>query len=434
MTILRALFGLLALAILGGLGWLIWVKVEEKTGEEQAGRPPSGPVAVEIAPVRKADLRDRRLLTGTLVPTAEFVAAPKIGGRLARLHVDIGDAIERGDIIGELDDEEFVQQVEQARAELDVARTNLEESAANLEVAKREYLRIEKLRQDGISSESDLDRARTDLQAQQSRQKVAQTQVIRAEAALKAAEVRLSYTTIRADWEDGDTSRIVGERFVDDGEMLSANSRIVSVLEIDPIIAVLYIAEVDYPKLHQGQTALIRSVAYPGRAFEGQIARIAPMFREASRQARVEIHVANEHELLKPGMFVGVEVELAKAEGVQVVPIEALVERQGTRGVFVANREGNTAEFVIVETGVTEGGHAQVLSPDLEGAWVVTMGQHLLENGSSILATELDPKEIDARVPKVTETPEKALKDDTEEEKTPGSDRVPAQAVSGEAE
>ncbi len=420
MTPVRIVAGLLILALAGGLGWLVWVKVQEKSQTEEQGRPPAGPMAVEIAPVGSETLRDLRTLTGTLVAASEFVAAPKISGRLERLHIDIGDTVERDAIVAQLDDEEFVQQVEQSRAELDVAKTNLEETTANLEVANREYARVQTLRTDGIASESDLDSARNILQAQKARHKVAQTQVIRAEAALKAAEVRLSYTTIRASWQGGDDRRAVGERFANEGAMLSANSPIVSVLEIDPVVAVVFVAEVDYPRLSIGQEASIRSVAFPSREFPGNIVRIAPLFRAASRQARIEVQVANAEQLLKPGMFVGVEIELAVAEASPVVPIEALIDRAGRRGVFTVDAKTNVAHFVPVRLGILERGLAQILEPALEGS-VVTMGHHLLEDGGAIRIVQ-PPGEAPRPAPEASET------DPAPGEKGPPAQQVPATA------
>ncbi|PIW01428.1 MAG: efflux RND transporter periplasmic adaptor subunit, partial [Deltaproteobacteria bacterium CG17_big_fil_post_rev_8_21_14_2_50_51_6] len=66
---------------------------------------------------------------------------------------------------------------------------------------------------------------------------------------------RLSYTQIRASWEEGDSERIVGERFVDEGAMLAANTPIVSVLDISVLTGVIHVIEKDYPKMRIGRNA-----------------------------------------------------------------------------------------------------------------------------------------------------------------------------------
>ena len=109
------------------------------------------PVAVEVAPVRKTTVRDLHLFTGTLYPGSQFIVAPKVAGRLERLMVNIGDRVKRNQLIAEIDDDEYQQQVDQAKAELDVAKARIEESRSTLDVARRELERVKALRQRDIS-------------------------------------------------------------------------------------------------------------------------------------------------------------------------------------------------------------------------------------------------------------------------------------------
>lgn len=127
--------------------------------------------------------------------------------------------------------------------------------------------------------------------------------------------------------------------------------------------------------------------ALPERVFTGTVARIAPLLRETSREARVEIDMPNTEGLLKPGMFVRVEIEFASRKEATVVPVSALIRRDGQQGVFVADLEERRARFVPVTLGIMEGGRAEVAEPHLDG-WVVTLGQHLLEDGSAIVISE----------------------------------------------
>ncbi|NLW68199.1 MAG: biotin/lipoyl-binding protein, partial [Bacteriovoracaceae bacterium] len=75
------------------------------------------PVAVEVAPVTRQEINEIGIYTGTLLPESQFTVAPKVAGRLEKILVDIGDEVRRGELIALLDDDEFVQQVDQARAE-----------------------------------------------------------------------------------------------------------------------------------------------------------------------------------------------------------------------------------------------------------------------------------------------------------------------------
>jgi RND family efflux transporter MFP subunit len=473
---------LVFLTCAGVLGTQIyWKVVAAKKGTEQRRRG-SGTVAVELAPVRKMEIRKVSVFTGSLFPRAEFKAAPKISGRLNKLLVDVGDVVQRDQLIALMDDAEPARQVEQAAAEVPVAKAGAEEVRLNAELqeqvyaqevaqaeaeldfakasaeeirlnallderrstemvaqaksdlataqarlqetqsrmaaALRELNRVKALREKKIVSDSDLDQSQsayaasraqndavagalsekqaalkvaqlglseTQLQARQAKNKFALAQVAQKEAALKAsqvlmsetqskarkakhqlalshvsekqaalktAEVRLSYTRIKASWGDEDESRVVGERFVDEGDRLTANAAIVSILDLRSVIAVIYVVEKQQAHMRIGQDALLTTDAFPRRKFSGKVVRVAPLLRQASRQGRVEIEVLNADRLLKPGMFVRAEIELERHTDATTVPEIALVKRDDRQGVFVADTQNMKANFQPLEVGI----------------------------------------------------------------------------------
>jgi RND family efflux transporter MFP subunit len=380
---------ILVFALIGFVGWQVYLRLATPA-KQQAMKRGRLAVAVEVAQAGRTTIRDVGLFTGTLYPNSQFVIAPKIAGRLEKLHVKIGDTVRRNQLIAELESDEYLQQVDQAKAELEVARANLAESRSSLEIAAKEFERVKTLRQKKIASESELDASEAQLTAQQAKYKVALAQVSQKEAALKAAQVRLSYTQIRASWEDGDSTRVVGERFVDEGAMLAANTSIVSILDTRTLTGVIHIIEKDYPKIRTGQKASLETDAYPGRIFTGHVVRIAPLVKEMTRSARVELEVPNPDGLLKPGMFIRANIEFSRLEEATVVPVEALVKRGGVQGIFLLEREEMKARFVPVRTGMTDKTFAQVLEPALSGE-VVTLGHHLLEDGSSVILPAQEP-------------------------------------------
>lgn len=382
----RILLPAVLFCVFAALAWLVYQAIQP-SGTEPGGprRSGSAQIAVQTGPVVRGPIRDMRTFSGSLIPGAQFVVAPKISGRLERLHVDVGDRVQRGQLVAQLEDAEFVQQVEQARAELAVARANLTEARSELDIAEKEYVRIESLREQMVASQAEMDLSRSKYLAQQARLRVAEAQVEQRQAALRAAEVRLSYAQIRALWpENGaDYPRVVGERFVDEGATLSANTDIISVLDISELRGVFHVAERDYARIRVGQEARVFMDALPGQDFVGQVSRIAPVFREASRQARVELDLPNSDGLMKPGMFFRAELELDRAEDAVLAPSTALVRRDGRSGVFLVEDDA-VVRFVPVRTGIANAQATQILDPaDLAGD-VVTLGQHLLEDGSSV--------------------------------------------------
>ena len=401
----KVLAGVLVVVIVALAGWQAHKRIQASKTARNAS-PGAPAVAVEVQPIQRSAIRDVGVFTGSLVPKSQFIVAPKAAGWLKEILVDIGDSVGRNDVIAILDDEEFIRKVEQARAELQVAKANAENAASDLDLAQREYERVMALRERQIASAAELDGGASALNASQTKLKVAAAQVAQQEAALQAAELQLSYTKVRAFWEsgeaDGTTSgggarRVVGERFVDAGTLVQMNQPIVSILENDPLKAVVFVIERDYPKMNIGQDATVTTDAYPARTFRGVIRRIAPLLKESSRQARVEIEIANPNHLLKPGMFVRAQVEFAVHEGATLVPISALVKRGGKEGVFVVEGpdaadapQSGRARFVPVTIGIVSGELAEVVEPPISGM-VVTLGNHLLEDGSPVTLPEASP-------------------------------------------
>ena len=372
-----------AVAVL--IGWKFSQKTFHSTKSSVRQRNIS--VAVEVTPIGKATIREVGIFTGTLLPESQFIVAPKIAGKLEKIFVDIGDEVKRGQLIAVIDDDEYVQQVDQARAELDVAKANTEENRSALNLARREFERAKALREKKIVSESELDVAEAQHKAALAKQKVVVAQVAQKESELKTAQVRLDYTRIRASWHNGSQSRVVSERYVDEGAMLTANAPIASIIDIRTLKAVIHVIERDYPRVRAGQGAVITTDAYPDRKFTGAIARIAPILKEATRQARVEINVPNPEKLLKPGMFVRVQIEFGRHDNATVVPVNALIKSNGQRGVYLADTENMRAKLIPVEVGIISGDMAEIVEPDISG-FVVTVGQHLLEDDSSIILPE----------------------------------------------
>ena len=364
------------------LGWAIFNRLQEPSVPERRGGT-SRTVPVEAALIEQGPIQLRRTFSGALEAPAAFGVAPKVSGRIVRLDVDLADTVARGQIVAWLDDDEYVQLVAQAEAELLVAQANLVEATSALEIVMRELRRIEALRQRGMSSESQFDVVQADQLTKTAQVKVAEAQVTRAESALESAKIQLGYTKVTADWSGGSDQRLVAERFVDEGETVSANTPLLSIVELDPVTGVIFVAEKDYARLRRDQPVSLATDAYPGEHFQGRIDRIAPIFRQATRQARVELVVENPEHRLKPGMFIRAAVVLDRMSEATIVPEQALTTRDDRIGVFVVSEDSRSVAWREVTVGIREDNRVQVTGEGLTGR-VVTLGQQLVNDGSAI--------------------------------------------------
>ena len=355
--------------------------LDDSDGRKSGRRESS--VGVHVAPVERRELIEQRVFSGTLEAEKQYDAAAKVGGRVHEIGVSLGQCVKRGDLIAKLDSEEFEQQLAQTQAELEVARASLTQARTNLIAAERNYKRATKLREQKVSAEAELEEAETEKLTKQAGVNLALAQIKQREAALRASEVRLSYTTLTADWQgsDPDGCRYVARTYVDEGDTISANAPLVTLVDLSELKAVINVAERDYGFLEIGQPADISVDIVPGRTFPGTLVRLAPVFNETSRQARVEIRVANPDTILKGGMFTRVHIELGRAEQTIAAPSSALIHRLGNPGVFIV--EDGSARFVEVTPGIEDGGWTQV-SGLQEGQLVVTLGHHLLSDGARV--------------------------------------------------
>lgn len=403
-------------------------------GSSTASGPSSAkaPAPVETEPVRIGPLTLRRTFSGTLEPATRVEIAARVGGRIEEMAVDLGDLIERGQLVARIDAAELDAAMLQAEADLAVARASVTEARAAAEFSGRVLERRLALDKDGVASKAELDSARAESSAREASVAVAIARVKRAEAALNIAQLRRSEADVVASWveeeapmlanedtavlteadvADDDLAddfegeavaaavtasgsvRAVAQRYVDEGELIQAGTPLVRVVGLDPIVAVVFVPERDYARLVTGARAELVTDAYPDERFDGVVSRVAPTFSLNTRQVRVELRIDNSSLRLKPGMFVRATLELARQESAVIVPYEALTRRDGVDGLFMV--EGGTpslARWLPVRQGIRDGdavavhpvGGGDWSRPPAAGTPVVTLGQELCDDGSLV--------------------------------------------------
>ena len=384
----KIVFITVGFVFLAFLGWRISLLITESDQGFGGGIRGGQQVAVEVTSAVSKMIRVNREFTGTVYPLYQYIVSPKVSGRVVRITKRIGDWVDTGEVIARLDNAEYQQAVLEAEANLKIAQASLAEAVSQVELARQELDRVQSLQEKGIASPSELDITSTGYDAQKSRLELARAQVQQREAALNSSGIRLGYTVLSAT-EPG----FVGERYVDEGSLLSPNSPLISIVGIDSVIVQATIIERDYGQISVGQPAEVEVDAFPGEVFDGKVARIAPVLQEASRVAKMEVEVDNRAHRLKPGMFTTITVMLQEKNARQVIPTGAIVKKDGVDGIFVVETDAasgaHIARFEAIEAGIATDAETEILSPEIEGP-VVTLGQHLLDDGSMVLLPVTD--------------------------------------------
>jgi HlyD family secretion protein len=206
---------------------------------------------------------------------------------------------------------------------------------------------------------------------------LAKAQSTQSRARLDELRINLANTVIVSP-----VNGFVAKRSVDPGAFVSQNSPMVDVVDISRVRLVVNVVERDLKELQAGAGAKVEVDAFPGEMFQGRIARVAPVLDPATRTAPIEIEIPNADFRLKPGMYARVGITTGSKKETLVVPVDAVADLGGRRGVF--QHLNGIAIFRTVEIG-TEGDQLIEVTGGLnEGDQVITTGARALRDGDRV--------------------------------------------------
>ncbi len=307
-------------------------------------------IAATTVPVESRALPRVLEVTGALAADEAADVAAERDGQVATVRVERGTYVEKGAVLATLDDRE-------ARAQLDQAR-------ASLAWAKSEVERYAELRRKQVVAKAEDQRKGTDLDL--------------AAAALALAEKGYEDCTIRAPF-----SGVVTEKKISAGAFVKRGQAICGLVKVDPLRAELAIPEIAVPFVHVGQRGRLAVQSFPDRTFDATVRYIGPSLRSEARTLVVEAIVPNPERLLKPGLFVTARVELPKTEPTLLVPAAAVVTDSGVSHVYVVG--GGRVSERIVALGDRYGEAVEARSGVAAGEHVVVHPDRRLTDGLEVV-------------------------------------------------
>ncbi|MEO7330527.1 MAG: efflux RND transporter periplasmic adaptor subunit [Minicystis sp.] len=319
-------------------------------------------VRVETVEVREEQVPSSLSLTGTLRGARQTELAANAAGKVLETYVERGAQVKKGDLLARLD----VRAASLSAAE---ARLAVELSRKQGESAKRECARYEALLGQGAIGQAELDRV-----ADQCR--LAPLSLSAAEARAGLASLAASDGAIRAPF-----AGLISERFVEVGQYLRPDSRVVSIADIDTLRLELTVPEDRIASLKEGGALTFTVAAYPDRIFEGTVKHIAAAVRETTRDLIAEAVVNNADHTLRPGMFASAALRTGDVKAT-VIPKEAVVTREGHREVYTV--VDHRLEQRVVQLGVEKGALVAVTRGLALGERVVVKPAPTLQNGQAV--------------------------------------------------
>jgi RND family efflux transporter MFP subunit len=284
--------------------------------------------------------------------------------------------VSEGDLIATIDESEYSQRLDQARANLGLAEARLARSRINLKLADRELERMESMSEEGLTSDQQLDLATTTRDGARADVQLAVADVDRARAAYDEARINFEHTRIVARM-----SGSVDKRQVDAGTLVAPTTPLCTIVRTDPAKVVVNVPEAEIGLLRVGGEAVVTAGAGT-LELQGRVERIAPTVDAATRTMTAEIVVPNSDDALRPGMYADVTLLIEEKPDVVLAPELALVRREGRTEVIRVS--DGVAHATPVEVGIISDGRAEVLDGLAAGDLVVVRGQYLLNEGDQV--------------------------------------------------
>jgi RND family efflux transporter MFP subunit len=343
--------------------------------EEATALPP-----VNVSLVDQAPSKSQLVLPGNIEAVTEAPVLARASGYIRKRYVDIGDRVKQGQLLAEIDAVEFDQQVAQAKAGVDQARSALEQANANLaqgktnsDMAHYTYDRWNALVQKGAVSRQDADTYKSTYEASSQNVDSLEKAVNAARSSVAVAEANLgrikdlqAYLMIKAPF-----AGVITLRNIDVGTLATEGTTLLfRVAQTDRLRTYVSVPQMDAPGVRVGQVADLKIPDLPAHTFKGTVTRTANALDPATRTLLVEVQVPNDSGLLLPGMYSEVNFTTPRAEPPLIIRADALVVR-GSGNFVAAVDDDSVVHFRKIDVGRDYGDQLEVLGGLKKGERVV---------------------------------------------------------------
>ena len=268
----------------------------------------------DITQVKTRDLRQLLPLSGSLRAVNQVSVKAKVAGEVREVLVREGEAVKAGQVLVRMDANEYQARVDQARGSLMAAR-------GQLDMATKTRDNNKALLNQGFISRNAFDNADSQFE-------IARANVESAQGALDVAQKALADTVIRAP-----ISGLVSSRAVQPGEKVSADNRLLDVVDLAQMEMEAAVPAADIMSVALGQEVQVKIEGIPA-PLAGKVMRINPATQAGSRSIMVYVQIDNPQNALRVGMFGEAHLTIAKKAGVLTVPQSAIQNDAGNTYVY----------------------------------------------------------------------------------------------------
>jgi RND family efflux transporter MFP subunit len=373
-------------------------------GQGKGGEGANDVRQVKVAKVEELPVGASVQVSGTLAAQDQATVSVKVPGRLRALAVDLGSVVRKGQLVAQVEQQDYQLRVQQSEAALGQARARLglapdgadekvdleqtgtvRQARALMDEARKSRERAVALVEQGVIARSEFDAADSAYKVAVSKYQDAVEEIRNRQALLAQrrtelalARQQLADTSVVAPF-DG----VVQERKASAGEYLAAGAPVVEIVRVNPLRFRAEVPERDATNVRAGQTVRV-TVEGASHGYAGRIVRLSPTITEQSRMLVVEAEVTNDG-TLRPGAFARADIVTSDTSTAVTVPSSAIVSFAGIEKVLLV--ENGKAREKSVTTGRRINDMTEVVSGVNVGDTVVVNPGNL-QSGMAVQVVE----------------------------------------------
>lgn len=342
-----------------------------------------GPLPVATTTVQQANVPITDEWVGTLDGFVNANIQPQVTGYLIKQDYREGSVVQKGQVLFEIDPRPFQATLQQAQGQLGQAQGAVGQAQAQLQLAQINVKRDTPLAEQHAIAQSQLDNEKQQAAQAEASVAAAKASVATAQAAVTNARLNLGFTQVRSL-----ITGVAGQATVQVGNLVSPQSVLTSVSQLDPIKVYFSISDAQYLALikrsNQSNTDLLRASSNlpltltlaNGSEFPhtGRIIFVDRQMNQQTGAIRIAASFPNPGNVLRPGQFGRVRAQTQVIQNALLVPQAAVLELQGIEQVYTVSPD-NKVHVVNV-----------TLGPQHGQDWVITSG---LQPGTKIILSNL---------------------------------------------
>ncbi|MEO8429635.1 MAG: efflux RND transporter periplasmic adaptor subunit [Verrucomicrobiota bacterium] len=337
----------LSLILVAGLLGLVCAGCEKKRNAE----PPPGMVTqVVVVEAKRRPISETLALPGNVLANEMVEIKSETDGMVQEINFSEGQRVEKGRLLIRLDESKLAASV----AEVD----------ANFKLSQSNHERAQQLLKDKLISQQEFDQVASSFAVNQAGLELKRRQ-------LKDARIYASF------------SGIVGARNVSPGQVISKNTTLTWLVDLDPIKVEISVPEKFLGQVKIGQNIEFNVTAFPNQKFKGEVYFISPQVDLGTRTALVKALIPNPELQLKPGMFASLDLTLKERDHAIVIPEVALINDGDKTSVFIVDKDLN-AQLRTVKVDLRLAGQVEITSGLQGGEQIIVEGMQKVRPGGKV--------------------------------------------------